>query len=107
MSMGRLMRLPATTAALLALAAVAFAGGAEEDTQAADEAAGSAMAAGAGMAFDHEWDSLRTFVTVSQYTSQTGNAVGRVSTRRRSWRRGWRTARWSRSPTGCPTIPRW
>ena len=55
---------------------MAFAGGAEEGTQAADEAAGSAMAAGAGMTFDHEWDSLRTFVTVSEYTRQTGNAVG-------------------------------
>ena len=28
------------------------------------------------MTFDHEWDSLRTFVTVSEYTRQTGNAVG-------------------------------
>ena len=51
-------------AALLALAAVAFAGGAEEGTQATAEAAPEAMAADAGMTFDHEWDSLRTFVTI-------------------------------------------
>ena len=52
-----------------------FRGGAEEGAQAAAEAAPEAMA-GAGMTFDHEWDSLRTFVTVSEYTRQTGNAVG-------------------------------
>ena len=75
MTMGRLIRLPATAAALLTLAAAVFAGGAEEGAQAADEAAPEAMA-GAGMTFDHEWDSLRTFVTVSEYTRQTGNAVG-------------------------------
>ena len=75
MTMGRLIRLPATAAALLALAAAVFAGGAEEGAQAADQAAPEAMA-GAGMTFDHEWDSLRTFVTVSEYTRQTGNAVG-------------------------------
>ena len=60
---------------MLALAAAVFAGGAEEGAQAADQAAPEAMA-GAGMTFDHEWDSLRTFVTVSEYTRQTGNAVG-------------------------------
>ena len=63
-------------AALLTLAAAAFAGGADEGTQAAGEAQPEAMAAGSGMTFDHEWDSLRTFVTVSEYTRQTGNAVG-------------------------------
>ena len=49
MTMGRLIRLPATAAALLALAAAVFAGGAEEGTQAAAEAAPEARLSAAGV----------------------------------------------------------
>ena len=86
------------------------------------------------MTFDHEWDSLRTFVTVSEYTRQTGNAVGdyheapefggvasqggdemvRAGVHASMFSREVLPpsntsvmSRWSRSPTGCPPIPRW
>ena len=70
-----LFRLLAVTP-LLALAAAAFGGGSQatEEETAGAASAPTAMAA-ARQSFDHEWDSLRTFVTVSAYTQQTGNAV--------------------------------